>query len=202
MSNNKKFFISATIISLIVFISSYLLYMGKSKCDKQCKDLNKNSDIIMSNVKFDNVVNKDTQLIFITEYIKSGQKEVVKKIAGIEYKDIIGYDKEKLSEKFLDEGYKIENMNNSVITFIRRLNTYSPNKYVIGLKKIDNQEYLAIFKTDEQGNMYIEDYANDITDIKANMLRAGDLDILRNGCKDLQFDNKNLAKEAITEYES
>lgn len=201
MSKNKKIIVTVIILSIIIFIGSYLLYINNQN-NKQYKKISKNSDMVMSNMKFNNTVNKDTKFTFVTNYSKSGQKQSVKKIAGIDYKELIGYDREKLSKKFLDEGYEIENMNNSEVTFVRKLDRYFPNKYVIGLEKIDNQEYIAIFKTDKEGNMYIEDYANDITNIKAEILRTGDLEILRHGDKELQFEDKNSAKIFLTQYES
>ncbi|WP_373898572.1 hypothetical protein ACER0A_006210 [Haloimpatiens sp. FM7315] len=201
MFKKKKYLIMIVIVMSLMFASSFYGYLRYSKSYKHNSEIYENSNSVMSEFKFENTVNSNTKLIFKTLYAKSGEEVIEEKIAGKAYGDIIGFNREKLVRYFEKDSYKLEGMNSKEVVLTRKIGNYSPNKYVVGIKKLQNCEVLAIFKTDDKGNMYIES-DEDITDFKIDMLGKMDIDILREGDKNFQFGSRHEAMEMITNYDS
>ncbi|WP_138206342.1 hypothetical protein [Haloimpatiens lingqiaonensis] len=201
MSKKSKFIIWFSAVALILFIGGYFSYCKYSKASKYNEELYRNSNSVMSKNKIQNTIKYNTNLIFRTVYLKSNHIAEEKQIAEKYDKSIIGYDREKLQSYFLKKDFKINAMNGNEVILTKSVDRYAPNKYVIGIEKTEKGEYISIFRTDNEGKMYIED-KEDITGLKTNLLRKEDVEMLKNGCSELQFDTKEKAKEAVTEYES
>lgn len=85
----------------------------------------------------------------------------------------------------------------SKVIFLKEIDKYSPNKYVLGIKG----DYLAIFKTNSNGDMYIENEEKDITDKKIDNLKEQDINLLTNGSKYFQCNTKEEALARLEDYE-
>ncbi|WP_102400532.1 hypothetical protein [Haloimpatiens massiliensis] len=201
MSKKSKFIIWFSAVALILFVGGYLGYYKYSKAYRYKEELYKNSNAVMSKSKLKNTVKYSTKLIFKVKYLKSNDTIEEEQRAEKYDKAIVGYDREKLQSYFLKKGFKINKMDENEVILTKDLDRYSPNKYIIGIEKTDKGEYMAIFRTDDEGNMYIEK-KEDVTEIRTNLLRKEEVEILKSGCSEFQFDTKEKAKEAITEYQS
>jgi hypothetical protein len=80
---------------------------------------------------------------------------------------------------------------------IKEVNKYAPNKYVLGIK----DGYIAIYKTDKDGNMFIENDKVDITDVRTNRLKQADIKLLTKGDKYFQCDTREDAEARLEDYE-
>lgn len=201
MSKKRKFILWFSAVALVLFVGGYLGYYKYNKSTKYKEELYKDSNAVMSKSKSQNTVKYNTKLIFKVMYLKSNDTIEEEQIAEKYDKSIVGYDREKLQSYFSKKGFKINKMDGEEIILIKSLDRYSPNKYVISIEKTDKGEYMAIFRTDNEGNMYIEK-KEDVTDIRTNLLRKEEVEMLKSGSSEFQFDTKEKAKEAITEYQS
>lgn len=201
MSRKRKCIIWFSAVALVIFVGGYLSYYKYSKASKYEEELYKNSNAVMSKNKLQNTVKYNTKLIFKVMYLKSNNTIEEQQRAEKYDKSIVGYDREKLQSYFLKKDFKIDKMDSGEVILTKSLDRYSPNKYVISIEKTDKGEYMAIFKTDNEGNMYIEK-KEDVTEIRTNLLRKEEVEMLKNGSSEFQFDTKEKAKEAITEYQS
>lgn len=190
---NKKnlFYTGFTIVLAGCFTIGFVLGMWKYKSDI-------NSEATSSNVS--SLSNSDevqikaaTNIILSTIYEKSGDCIKDKEVSGKQY---AGENRKQLEKSFEKDGYMVEKMTSSEVSMKRAVNRYSPNKYVLGIKG----DYIAIFKTDKDGNQFIEDEATDITKIRISNLKDGDITMLTNGSKDFQFDTKEGALAKLEDY--
>lgn len=189
MSKKRKMWIFLVVVALLstTFIISFDYGMKKFNNYKDNKVITDNGKVASSFSVGDSVSPK-AKVILKTEYKKSG--------------DII--DTEQASDKFIgknkqnleEAGYIVEGMSNEEVVIKRVVDTYPPNKYVVGLK----EQYIAIYRTDDKGIMYIEDEKNDVTDIEVPT--EGDYNLLMKGSKDFVFDTKEEALEKLGEYDS
>lgn len=202
MSKLKKIVITLSLCFVLVisFFASYFLSLESiNKENKAAKDLkNKvtvigNSSISTNGPKED-IITKNTKIIFQNEYKKSG--EIIDEKTDIDLTSIIGKTKKELEEIYGIKGYIIKEMDSNHVDFLKTLDRYSPEKYVIDIFKDAN--CIAIFKTDFQGKESIEDPDNDIKfETKISDVKEGDLDTILQGRKSLQFDTK---QDAIENY--
>ena len=77
------------------------------------------------------------------------------------------------------------------------MDKYAPNKYVLGIKN----GFIAIYKTDKAGNMFIENENTDITDIKTKRLKEEDIKLLTKGDKYFQCNTREEAQSRLEDYE-
>lgn len=201
MSKKKKYIICFTIVAIILFIGTYLCFIKYNSVKNHRKSIYENSSSVMNKSEFKDGIKSSTKLIFKTVYLKSGEIKKEEHMVEEYDKEIIGYNKEKLNSYFLQKGYKLESFSNDEVIVMKNIDRYSPNKYIIGIQNTKKGEYMAIFRTDKDGKMYIEN-KEDITNVKINMLGKDEIKILKEGSIDFQFDTKDKATEAITEYQS
>lgn len=200
MSKLKKtvIVIGFCFVLIISFFTSYFLSLAslnkESKADKDFKagtTVSGNS-IISTNIPKEDIVSKDTKITFQVQYKKSG--EIFTEKNDDPLSSIIGKTKKELEEIYGIKGYIIKEMDSNHVNFLKSFDRYSPDKYVIDIFKDSN--CIAIFKTDHQGKESIEDPDNDIKfETKISDVREGDLDIILQGQKNLQFDTKEDAVE-------
>lgn len=104
---------------------------------------------------------------------------------------------ENLEKVLKNKGYTLESGTNSIITFVRTAeSTIIPNRYYIK----SQGEYLAIFKSNEKGELFIEDSNKDVYKNcrKYSELPEGDKKVIDN--LELNFETKDEAIEEITSF--
>ena len=199
MSKLKKnvIVLSVCFVLSIVFLTSYFLSLrdlNKAKSNSKNQGTVIDNSVISTNVSKEVIINKDTKITFEVQYKKSG--EVFPEKNDIELTSIMGKTKKELEEIYGIQGYIIKEMDSKHVIFLKSFDRYSPGKYVIDIFK--DSDCIAIFKTDSQGKENIEDPDNDIKfDTKVSDVKDGDLDIILQGRKSLQFDTK---EDAIENY--
>lgn len=61
--------------------------------------------------------------------------------------------------------------------------------------------FIAIYKTDRQGNMFIENEKRDITHISTDRLKQEDIKLLTKGDKYFQCNTREEAEARLEDYE-
>lgn len=190
--NNKNKFIAYVIAGIIiVFCGSFTAVTIKNKLDT-IKE-NENSKSIVVNTNKDSNPLKNVQVILNITYLKSGEtipKTVVKgeQFKNATVKDVISF--------YENDDYSLLSNENNKIVLIKKIDLYSPNKYFLGIK----DDKLAIFKTDDDGNPFIENEKTDITNIDIKNLSPGDIEIIKRGDKQFQFDTREGAASKLEDY--
>ena len=102
----------------------------------------------------------------------------------------------KLCSALKEIGYELEDAGESELTFKREASkSVNPNKYYIGEK----EGYLAIYKSDDNGNLFIEKDSDVYKDHKkVEMLPEDDKTKISNF--DLEYDTKEDAEEDLSEF--
>ncbi|WP_297420815.1 hypothetical protein [Clostridium sp.] len=189
MLNKKKLFISMAItLALIFFITYYL-------SDRYIANKNvKNNTVTTSEINKDNQLSDNTKI-----YLFSGEKKE-KELTLAELKKELNIDKNltvaELSKALKDNGYVLEISSNGEMTYKKDLSkVVKPNKYYIGEK----DGYLAIYKTDNNGTLLIEN-SNDVysDNKKVDNLSELDKDKIKNF--KLEFNSKDDAEESLSEF--
>ena len=132
--------------------------------------------------------------MFKVKYIKSGEVITEKEEKA---QQLAGKKKDEVAEVYKNEGYKVQNITSAEVVLIKEIDKYAPNKYVLGIK--DGR--IAIYKTDKDGNMFIENDRSDITDIKTDKLKEADIQLLTKGDKYFQCDTREDAESRLEDYE-
>lgn len=111
------------------------------------------------------------------------------------YKDKVT--KSSLEEIYLKEGYELSSVSDKEIILVKNVEkSFEPGRYYLGEEK----GFVAIFKSDDKGKLFIEDYKKDIITRKVDSLPEGDRVLLKN--YQLKFDTKEEAYDQIAEIES
>ncbi|MGE5626497.1 MAG: hypothetical protein ACM3X7_00105 [Solirubrobacterales bacterium] len=195
-------------LAFCVFISCCILGLSFYYCFNRLKTLENGNAVHMVNAKGDNgtkdslyqqsrvddIVSKNSKIIFRTNYKKSGGTIINREQ---EPGNLVGKTKQELEAAFSSEGYQVSSMSDKEVILERVLDRYEPNKYVLGIK----DGHIAIFKTDKEGNMFIQDDRRDITDIKTDKLKDEDIKLLTNGDKYFQCGSKEEAQAILEDYE-
>lgn len=194
MSKKK---ISLIILGIIiaflgVFEISYNLGLKKYNIlgnDNSSRDKQTASDIdkLTISANSESIISSNSKIILKIEYIKSGDIDLRELSAS----DFAGKSKDQLEK----QGYEVESITKIEATLIKKVDTYAPNKYVLGVKG----NYLAIYKTDANGSMFIEN-ESDITNIKVPT--KSDYNILVKGIKGFQCDTREEAEEKLGDFRS
>ncbi|WML35769.1 hypothetical protein [Clostridium sp. OS1-26] len=149
---------------------------------------------LAANSNGDGIVSRNANLVFKTKYDKSGdvvieKEEPVGSLAGKKKSDIEAI--------YKDDGYEVQNINSLQVILMKKVDKYAPNKYVLGIK----DGFIAIYKTDKDSNMTIENEKRDITDIKVDRLKQADIQLLTKGDKYFQCDTREDAEARLEDYE-
>ncbi len=189
------------ILTLAIFSLSYYLCISKLK-NANVKDnkyeVQNNSKTSDNTVTVDSNVNTalltNTQIIFKKKYTKSGEIVTEKQEnAG----NLVGKKKKELEQIYKGQGYTVASINSSEAVLIKEVDKYVPNKYVLGIKN----GFISIYKTDKEGNMFIENEKRDITDIKIDRLKKADIELLTKGDKYFQCNTREDAEARLEDYE-
>ncbi|WP_446897541.1 hypothetical protein ACSVC9_11030 [Clostridium sp. LBM24168] len=186
------------ISTILVFVLSCYICIVKIKDYNTKKDMyqvNTNGyDSINTNSDVGHIVSGKGSLIFKIEYDKSGDIEIEKEESA---KKLAGSTKNEVEDIYKKSGYEIDSFSPLKIVLVKKVDKYAPNKYVVGIK----DGFIAIYKTDKDGNMFIEDSTRDITDIKTSRLKDKDIELLTEGDKYFQCDTREDAESRLEDYE-
>ena len=195
-----KIAISVFTTLIIVFLVAYtIMTIEFNKTDSNNKTTpyvpEAASQSVVTNSSSVIKVGTNTKVTLKVKYLRSGNVTS----AEISNVELIGKTKEEVDTIYKIQGYAIDLFNEAEVVLSKSVDKYSdskyiPGKYVLGIKD-DN---VAIFKSNDQGELYIEDSANDITNIKTKNLKKADIDILNSG--DLQFATKEDAEGGLEDY--
>ncbi|EET85973.1 conserved hypothetical protein [Clostridium carboxidivorans P7] len=173
INNNRKKIrtVLLVILTISIFSLSYYLCINKLKStnlkEDKYKVQNESKDIDKTMTVDSNMntsLSPNAKVIFEKKYIKSGEVITEKEeSAG----NLAGKKKSELNQVYKGQGYSLESMKSSEVVFVKEFDRYAPNKYVVGIK----DGFIAIYKTDKDGNMFIEDEKRDVTDIKTDRLK-------------------------------
>lgn len=189
--SKKNVFIALFLFVLIaIFGISYFWGIERFKnSDLEAKKNNTTlGDNSVHSFKSTDIISPNAQITLKTIYKKSGDS-VSKEIKD---QNLVGKNRSQLEEL----GYTVIDMNQSKVILSKKIDSYAPNKFVLGIK--DNK--IAIYRTDENGKMYIEDESKDVTNIDTSVLKQGDIDLLNEGSKDFQFDTREGAEAKLEDY--
>lgn len=197
---SKKVYYSSLffiIFLIIAFVYSYI--WGLTKYKDENKEMKYSTvDKYYENgygnqINLGDGVSANTKVVLRTEYKKGGDYEEKTESAT---NKIIGKNREEIEKIYKSEGYQVDSMNPSEIILVKTIDSYAPNKYVFGIKG----GHLAIYRTDKNGNAYIEDESKDVTPIKAEALKKMDLELLLKGAKQFEFDTREQAEAKLEDY--
>ena len=192
------------IVSLFVlFVSVYYITSIKLRDNeidnskRQVKQEKIKEDSLAVGSKGNEVLDKDSKIIFKVKYKKSGDIITARETKVLDNVELVGKGKDEIEKIYSKQGYKVEEFKDHILSLIKEEDKYMPNKYVVGIKG----ENIAIYRTDESGNMYIEDEHKDITDIDTKRLKEQDIYMLTNGDKYFQCDTREEAQARLEDYE-
>lgn len=188
-------------LTIAIFSLSYYICISKLKTigirnNNYKINSNKNgeSSSLAANSNNDAIVARDSNILFKIQYDKSGdivleKEEPVGSLAGKKKSDV--------EAVYKNDGYEVQSINSSQVVLMKKVNSYAPNKYVLGIK----DGYIAIYRTDKDGNMFIENEKRDVTDIKIDKLKQADIQLLNKGDKYFQCDTREDAEARLEDYE-
>lgn len=120
-----------------------------------------------------------------------------KTIKELKTKEKDNITKGSLEEIYLKEGYELSSVSDKEIILVKKVEkSFEPGRYYLGEEK----GFVAIFKSDDKGKLFIEDYKKDIITRRVESLPEGDRVLLKNN--QLKFDTKEEAYDQIAEIES
>lgn len=184
--------IIAIVSSVVVFATVYIgSYYYKINTIENAKD--KTTDVMMKDTKEFN----DAAIIYFTRKNINNQDEVYYKVTVGEFKkklNVKELSKEELIKVLEKEGYKKTEAKDGNLAFTKENGTgLEPNKYYIG----DKDGYIAIFKTDENGNAFIEKQS-DISNRRTKYFPAPDIELIEGF--ELKFNTRQECEEIIINY--
>ena len=189
MVNKRKLFIFITISLALVFTLTYCMadmYMMKKKAEKE------NTAVATQNTE-KNIADDMKICLMSGDNI---DEELSLKDLREKYNLDSALTINKLCSALKEIGYELEDAGESELTFKREASkSVNPNKYYIGEK----EGYLAIYKSDDNGNLFIEKDSDVYKDHKkVEMLPEDDKTQISNF--DLEYDTKEDAEEDLSEF--
>lgn len=187
MVNKKKLFIGMTLALALIFSITYY-FSEKYISNKNAK----NNPVSSSEIN--NKLNDNIRI-----YLYAGEKKE-KELTLSELKKELNIDKNltetELSKALKDKGYVLEVESNGEMTYKRDASkAVKPNKYYIGEK----DGFLAIYKTDDNGTLSIENSQDVYTNSKkVDNLSEIDKDKIKNF--ELEYNSKDDAEESLSEF--
>lgn len=189
MVNKRKLFIFITISLALIFTLTYCIadmYMMKKKAEKE------NTAVATQNTE-KNIADDMKICLMSGDNI---DEELSLKDLREKYNLDSALTINKLCSALKEIGYELEDAGESELTFKREASkSVNPNKYYIGEK----EGYLAIYKSDDNGNLFIEKDSDVYKDHKkVEMLPEDDKTKISNF--DLEYDTKEDAEEDLSEF--
>lgn len=192
---NYAIFTIGLILVLSIFVVSYYVTTNKLNA----KSNNKPNDSIVYQSNNEDKLTDDTKIILKLRDEAKGKITNSKIVSLSEIKKDIGnnMDQKSLENYYMAEGYKLYSFTNKEVVFVKDVeNKFEANKYYLGIQ----DGHVAIFKSDSEGKLFIEDKNKDIAKKLVDSLPEADKRLLKN--YELKFDNKEEAYEQLAEIES
>lgn len=191
MITKKRLFIGIVIILALIFSITYYV-SSKYISNKNFQNNSVRAEI--SDTDKSDELNDSTKICLFS----GGMKQ--KELTLAELKKELNLDNNltqaELSKELRDKGYVLEIASNGEMSYKKDSSkSVKPNKYYIGEK----DGYLAIYKTDENGTLLIENS----NDVYSNSKKVDSLqDIDKNKIKnfELEFNSRDDAEESLSEY--
>ena len=200
MDNRKARTIVLVIFTILILgLSCYICVVGFQNVNmdreiKQVRQGNKTYDTVKTNSNINTTVPEKAKIIFKIKYNKSGELKTEKEeLAG----KLAGKTKNEVENIYKTAGYKVNKFGAKEVVLVKEVDKYEPNKYVLGIKN----GLIAIYKTDNQGNMFIENEKRDVTDIKTSKLKEEDIRLLTKGDKYFECNTREEAESHLEDYE-
>ena len=177
MKHNKYFLFSIIFCTMIIVVS--ISYMWSiDKFGKNENSIIDNNDSYASLSSGDQVLSLDT-LITLKLKVKDVNQEYI--VKSIKAKDLVNVIDGKvtligLENYFSKDKYKIYSNSSNELVFIKD-SKFEPNKYYLGSTE---DGFVAIFKCNNEGILFIEDSSNDKSEKKVMSLPQNDIEFLNN----------------------
>ena len=189
MVNKRKLFVFITISLALIFTLTYCIadmYMMKKKAEKE------NTAVATQNTEKN--IADDMKICLMSG--DNTDEELSLKDLREKYNLDSALTINKICSALKEIGYELEDAGESELTFKREASkSVNPNKYYIGEK----EGYLAIYKSDDNGNLFIEKDSDVYKDHKkVEMLPEDDKTKISNF--DLEYDTKEDAEEDLSEF--
>lgn len=189
MMNKKKLFISMTVTLVLIFSITYYL------SDKYIVNKNaENKAVVASEIKKSSELSDSTKIYLFAGENKEKESTLadLKKELNIDGNLTVP----DLSKALKNRGYVLELESNGEMTYKRDISkSVKPNKYYIGEK----DGFLAIYKTDNDGTLLIENSEDVYSDSKkVENLREPDKNKIRNF--EFEYNSKEDAEESLSEF--
>lgn len=187
--NKKRMFVVMTVLLAIIFSLTYYF------CDKYItKPIVEKENAIVVNNDSSNDLSDETKVCLYSGDVKEDELS----LGDLKKQLNIGDDltETELSKALKDKGYVLVLTSEKELTFKRDPSqTVKPNKYYIGEK----DGYLAIYKTDENGTLLIENSDDVYNDRKTiDSLTPADITKIKNF--KYEYDTKEEAEENLSEF--
>lgn len=192
---NIFIFICGLLLVFSIFFISYNIsanYLNNSQSNNEERNT-------YNQLSSADTINDNAKIVLRTKNSTSGKVEEVGKLTVFELKEKLGnkIQKSTLEDFYAKEGYTLYSFDKNEIIFMKESSgNFEPNKYYLGVEN----GFIAIFKSDNDGKLIIEDRVNDVTKKSIESLPEGDRRILRN--YELKFNTKEEAEEQLTEFQS
>ncbi|WP_027636664.1 hypothetical protein [Clostridium butyricum] len=187
--NKKRMFVVMTVLLAIIFSLTYYF------CDKYItKPIVEKENATVVNNDSSNDLSDETKVCLYSGDVKEDELS----LGDLKKQLNIGDDltETELSKELKDKGYVLVLTSEKELTFKRDPSqTVKPNKYYIGEK----DGYLAIYKTDENGTLLIENSDDVYNDRKTiDSLTPADITKIKNF--KYEYDTKEEAEENLSEF--
>lgn len=186
LNNNKKNFIILGIIaiSVVIFLSAYMITYKVISFKNDTNFVNRNS--------YESISKNNTRDLVIVSQNDDGEF-MEKNRMKLELTDI--------NKIFTDiyplEKYEIIDFNDkSIVLKEKDENNFNPNMYYIGEKN----GYITVFKSDNNGKLFIENEKIDISSKKVDSLPISDRNLVLN--YQLSSDNRDEMQYILSELET
>jgi hypothetical protein len=194
----RSYIIITLVISmlLVIFGISYNIALNKYKgsiVDENMSSGNKD-EVYASISTLNNLLPADVDIILKLKVTSSEKELLVKKIKAEDLKNVI-YDKltlKNIESYFNKNNYKLLTNSEKEIVFLKE-SKFEPEKYYLG---ITSDRYLAVFKCNYEGNLFLEDPISDKSTIYIEDLDDNTRELIENF--QIKYDNK---EEALIELE-
>lgn len=198
MDKRKLRTVILVIFTILIFsLSCYICVTGFQNANMKKELLQvkeKNKETVKTNSSVATTVSEKAKIIFKIKYNKSGEYKIEREESAGE---LSGKNKDEVQNTYKNAGYKIEKFDVQQVILVKEMDKYAPDKYVLGIKN----GFIAIYKTDKEGNMFIENENTDITDIKTKKLKEQDIKLLTKGDKYFQCNTREEAQSRLEDYE-
>ncbi|WP_333859768.1 hypothetical protein [Clostridium sp.] len=198
MDKRKLRTVILVIFTILIFsLSCYICVTGFQNANMKKELLQvkeKNKETVKTNSSVATTVSEKAKIIFKIKYNKSGEYKIEREESAGE---LSGKNKDEVQNTYKNAGYKIEKFDVQQVILVKEMDKYAPDKYVLGIKN----GFIAIYKTDKEGNMFIENENTDITDIKTKKLKEEDIKLLTKGDKYFQCNTREEAQSRLEDYE-